>query len=411
MAYADDISALGAEHLYRFDGNANDSIGTVNGTASGVAFTGTPICEDASNSMTTGSTSARLTIPDTNVITEVKSRKAFCGWFMTTAVQQPPTRIYGEGGTAQSISINLGFGNSLLFEVDLDGDAKQIFGDTDLVPNRAYHVALVFMGTDFRNKVECYLDGVRQLDTQDDVPDVTTIAARTPAVFGQSSVSVAIGSTELVQVSPVSGIYNYWAFFDGNDANLSAADVRQELFEKGALPDTTVTSGSQSAMQTQINALASSVRPNKPLCIRINAVSGDGNFTLSANNITFDPLASIHVQYMGTGTLTWINNNGSNASIGSTPNGGTVTFQNPKTITVSDLIAGSEVRIYEAGTTTELGGVETSGTSFALTVSVAAVDVRILSTIYNIKAVKNISMADDVSLVAGQVPDRQYENP
>jgi hypothetical protein len=215
----------------------------------------------------------------------------------------------------------------------------------------------------------------------------------------------------LVQVSPVTGIYNYWAFFDGNEADLSATEVRQELFEKGALPDTTVTSGSQSAMQTQINALASSVRPNKPLCIRINAVSGDGNFTLSANNITFDPLASIHIQYMGTGTLTWINNNGSNASIGSTPNGGTVTFQNPKTITVNDLIAGSEVRIYEAGTTTELGGVETSGTSFALTVSVAAVDVRILSTIYNIKAVKNISMADDVSLVAGQVPDRQYENP
>ena len=29
---------------------------------------------------------------------------------------------------------------------------------------------------------------------------------------------------------------------------------------------------------------------------------------------------------MGTGNLTWVNNNGSNASISSTPNGGTVTF-------------------------------------------------------------------------------------
>ncbi len=251
----------------------------------------------------------------------------------------------------------------------------------------------------------------RQLDTQDDVPDVAVIPARTPAVFGRSSGNVSLGSTQILLVTPVTGLYNYWAFFTSAAAILNATEVREELFEKGALPDTTVTSGSQSAMQTQINALANSVRPNEPLCIRVNAVTGDGNVTLTANNITFDPLASIHIQYMGTGTLTWINNNGSNASIGSTPNGGTITFQTPKIITISDIIAGSEVRVYQAGTTTELGGIESSGTSFALNVSVAAVDVRILSKTYKIKSVKNISMAEDVSLVAGQVIDRQYENP
>ena len=412
MAYADDISALGAEHLFEFDGNGNDSIGSASGSASSVSFTGTAICEDASNSMSTGTnTSARFTINNTAVITNAKSRKALCGWFMVTTVNQPPCRIYGEGGTGESISITLGFGNSLLFEVDLNGDAKQIFGDTAIVPNRAYHFTLIFLGNGFSNKVKAFLDGVPQLDTKDDAPDVASIGARTPAVFGRSSGNVSLGSTQILLVTPVTGLYNYWAFFDDADADLTNAEVREELFEKGALPDTTITSGSQSAMQTQVDALASSVRPNEPLCIRVEAVTGNGNITLNADNITFDPLASIHVQYMGTGTLTWVNLNGSDASIGSTPNGGTIVFQTPSVLTVTDLIAGSEVRVYQAGTTTELGGVESSGTSFNLTVSVAAVDVRILSKPYQVKAVKNISMAGDVSLVAGQVIDRQYENP
>lgn len=54
-----------------------------------------------------------------------------------------------------------------------------------------------------------------------------------------------------------------------------------------------------------------------------------------ADNITFDPLSSIHVQYTGTGTLTWVNDNGADASIGSTPNGGTLIIADRQTLTVT----------------------------------------------------------------------------
>jgi len=59
--------------------------------------------------------------------------------------------------------------------------------------------------------------------------------------------------------------------------------------------------------------------------LRTVAVSGGENFDLNADNIAFNSFASIHVQYTGTDTLTWTNSNSSNASIGSTPNRGTIT--------------------------------------------------------------------------------------
>ena len=165
-------------------------------------------------------------------------------------------------------------------------------------------------------------------------------------------------------------------------------------------------------MQSSLDAFQNTTRPNVPLAIRIEAVSGDGDLTLNVNNIVFDPLSSIHVQYMGTGTLTLVNIGSSNTSIKSTPNAGTVTIVTPKVLTVTDLVANSEVRVYEAGTTTELGGVENSGTEFTLTLAENnPIDIRILSIGFQNKAIKNVATTSDVTVVAGQIVDRQYENP
>ena len=151
--------------------------------------------------------------------------------------------------------------------------------------------------------------------------------------------------------------------FSGANAVLTDTEIREVMFEKGAPPDVTITN------QAGLDALADTVRGNAPLCIRVDA---GGPLSLTADNVTFDPLASIHVQWMGTGTLNWTNSNGSNASIGSTPNGGTLNFINPATLTVNGLIDGAEVRIYDnevaniGNNDTELAGVESnSGTTFA----------------------------------------------
>jgi hypothetical protein len=101
-------------------------------------------------------------------------------------------------------------------------------------------------------------------------------------------------------------------------------------------------------MQTALDVYADTVRPDAPLCIRIEAVTGGGDFALDLDNITFDPLASIHVQYTGTDTLTLTNLNGSDASIISTPEGGTVEVVKNVDIDVSCLDASDSSAIESA---------------------------------------------------------------
>lgn len=220
-----------------------------------------------------------------------------------------------------------------------------------------------------------------------------------------------MGGENFQLVSPVIGRYAMAATFTGANVPTNQ-EIREDIFEKGCLPGTTITSGTQAVMQTQLDSLAASVRPNEPLNIRIEAVTGDGDLTLTADDITHDPLASVHIQYMGTGTLNYTNTNGADASIGSTPNGGTINFINPASLTVSPLISGTEVRYYTAGTDTELAGVENSGTSFSSTVDAASVDIVIHKEDYQNIRIEAVDMSGgDVSVPVQQVFDRQYNNP
>jgi len=92
--------------------------------------------------------------------------------------------------------------------------------------------------------------------------------------------------------------------------------------------------------------------------------------------------------------------------------GGTLTISNPKTLSLTGLVSGSEVRVYQAGTTTELDGVESSGTTFSTNLNVSSVDVIIHALGYLYQKFDAVDMsAGDVSIPIQQVIDRQYENP
>lgn len=380
MPYGADIDALSPDHTYSFDNTLNDGTGTSNGTNGGTTFSANPICEDVTQSLLTNATTERVTLPDIATIgNSAQARKAVAGWFMPTAIQNPPKVIYAEGNATTAFSFLLGWGNALMFEVQSAATGTiQIYADVVLDPNRAYHLCMIFEGNGYGNEVRAYLDGVEQLDANpvDRQPDTATLAARTPAFFGDPVGTLGVGGTGVTMLAPINGRFNEWAMWgDSANAVLTDTQVREELFEKGALPDVTITN------QAGLDALANTVRANAPCCIRI---TGNGTIDLTADNVTFDPLASIHVQYTGTGTLNWTNTNGSNASIGSTTNGGTINFINPATLTIEGLINGCELRIYDdeipgdGAHNTELAGTETlSGTSFVYNHAGASNDVVI----------------------------------
>ena len=80
-------------------------------------------------------------------------------------------------------------------------------------------------------------------------------------------------------------------------------------------------------------------------------------------------------------------------------------------LTLIGLQVNSEVRVYIAGTTTEIAGVENSGTTFAdATIAVDSVDVVVLNLQYLAIKIKNVDTSSDVTLPIQQVFDRQYKN-
>jgi hypothetical protein len=116
------------------------------------------------------------------------------------------------------------------------------------------------------------------------------------------------------------------------------------------------------------------------------------------------------------GTLTITATAGSDpASYEITGSGTSVTINNSKTLTLSGLIANTEVRIYRTGTTTEEDGVENSGTSFGYSYNYPTgwnVDIVIHKADYEHIRINNFALgSSDATIPIQQRFDRNYENP
>lgn len=377
MAYSDIIDALNPVHRYSFENTSVDQVGTADGTESGADFVTTPVlCEDNTYCMRTDDITDRVVLPSTTDINNSdQSRKAVAGWFRTSAIQNPPKRIYGEGDATQSFAFLMGWGNNVVFEVDCASFTLQIFGDTYLAPDRTYHLCMVFEGNGYSNELRAYLDGVEQTAAQpsDRQPDAATLPARSAGEFGDPAGTVAMGGTEVILIASINGYYAQWAIWDGADAVLTDTEIRQELFEKGAIADVTISSGTESAMQSSLSAYNSTSRPDAPLCFAIEDCT-DGNFTLEATNMVFDAKASCHIRYEGNDTLTWVNIGTSNCSIEATTGGGSVIIQNRVTITITvkDINDGTVISGARAYIEADTGGDLTAGTEILNTTTNAS---------------------------------------
>ncbi len=400
MAYIDDVTALGPQHIWQFNASYTDSVGAADGTNAGLS-NAAAICEDVANSVESNGTADRVTIPTQTDIDGAATSKALGGWMRVNSIQLPPKSIYREGTTGNQYNIIMWAGNKLMLDIVTGSAVFQAFSDNVLRPNRIYHVFTRFNALSFA----LYIDGVKQAITSpiSGVPTVGNIPARTAAEFADPSGATEAGNATVLLNAPTNCRYNFWASFFGASASaLTDSQIRTELFEKGVLPSVVVNN------QADLDALANTVRPDEPLNIRI--ADNGGDLTLIADNITHDPLASIHIQWMGAGTLTYINTNGSNASIISTPNGGTINLINPATLTAAPLIPDTEVRVYESGTINELAGIESSGTSFSASIQAPTVDIVIHKEDYVYIRVDGIDMTQgDVALPVSQQFDRNYD--
>ena len=95
-----------------------------------------------------------------------------------------------------------------------------------------------------------------------------------------------------------------------------------------------------------------------------------------------------------------------------TNTGPDITIVTSATLTLTGLIANSEIRVYTAGSTTELGGVENSGTSFSLAgITENSVDIQIHALAHLNQRLTAVNTSANTSIPITQLVDRQYLNP
>lgn len=415
-----DAIILGQEpdHWWQFDNDGYaDSAGlnplTTSVTGGGGSFVATPICKKNTHSWYLDSAGGDRREPSNsdNMNNTTTTNRLMGGWVMAGSVSPEFVCIYEEGGGVNNLAFFVGVGNSLITQLaDTSDDNVQAFGNQILEPNRPYHILFRFSYTDPTNEFRLYVDGELQDGASGNPLLSTDLDAHGGDIsFGGPGGNLEVAGTDVLFQTAKDFYYAQWVTWSESK---SQSDITA-LFESGALPRYTIASDTPANMQADLDSqLQNTEVENYPIGIEIEEPVGTSDLTLVATGITFNELCSRDISWRGIGTLTWVVNVGDiDESKILTLLNGNVVIQRPSQITVTGLTNPSEVRIYEAGTTTELGGQEnvTSGV-FVTTVSASSVDIVVLSLGFKNIKLKGIASVSDITIPITQQVDRQYEN-
>ena len=131
--------------------------------------------------------------------------------------------------------------------------------------------------------------------------------------------------------------------------------------------------------------------------LAFNGFGADGTNTAAVLN---DSTGAIVINVFGGDTPTV--KNGAGAS---------TTVNNLTVLTLTGLQPNTEIRVFTAGTTTEIAGVENSGSSFTANISESSVDIVIHALGYVYQRLTSVDTSADLTLPVQQIADRNYENP
>lgn len=405
------------DHYWTFDDTLTEVIAGLNGyiRAGSPGFTADPLTRGSSNSLLIDVSNQTIATPDSSFMNlQTEEIRMMGGWIKLSQIQKYMASIYEEGGSVNNLAFFLGIGNIVVAQLaDTSDDNVHAYSDVRLDPNRAYHILMTFDYTDASPRFKLFLDGVEQSVSFGNPLTSAHLDAHSGDIsWGRSESNLEVFGTDISFPAAIDMNLSDWASWT---SILPDSEIREKLFELGAIEDFSIASDTQANMQAALDAIANTTRPNSPLCIKIGG-STDGNFTLNADNITFDERASIHIQYIGTATLTWINNNGSNASIVSTPYGGTVNIINPAAVTLTGLQPGSNIRAYVGTnqlTSTLIASQDNNITgSFSFTQQQSGNDGYIMVTnlFYENLRIDITYPAQDQTIPVQQFLDRQFSN-
>jgi len=334
------------------------------------------------------------------------------GWIRVGGISTQFSCIYEEGGGVNNLAFFLGIGNTLIAQLaDTGDDNVQAFSNVSLEPGRDYHILFKFSYTDGSNAFDLYLDGIKQDSTSGNPLASTDLDAHGGDIsFGGPGGNLEVGGTDVLFNRQEDTYYSNWVTYSVE----TDQGLIDGLFKRGAIPTYTITSGTQAAMQAQLDALAGTTAPNAAMTLRIEGESSGSELSLTLDDFVFNDLTTITLEYRGEAPLNITNLGASNLTserIFST-NGATVNILNPAELTLINLVPGSEVRVFEEGTQTEAAGVELcAATETFQLLGVPSVDIVITKVDEVWQRIEGVNTSASITLPIQQRFDRNYSNP
>ena len=223
--------------------------------------------------------------------------------------------------------------------------------------------------------------------------------------------------------------YKYGYLIQSNDYNLNGLEDLE--LATSLLPDANITESNKTTVDayTEIDTsekfydrAASHLADNLGTYLNFIVTRSGNQIDAGAYNVTIDATASSAFNLTGnlitikastftgniTTTGTILLQNGSTFVGTFTDTNGTITITE---LTLTGLQTNTEVRIYEAGSTTEIDGIENSGTTFATTTSASSVDIVVHALGYEYQRLNAVDTSQNLTLPISQRLDRNYSNP
>ncbi len=435
MPYEGTVKSLNPDIYHRFNNSYIDEMGIADAnsqTSSGsFGFQSSPITKDNAYAWAVDDNDSRIEMNDTDYTnTSVRRARTVGGWIQLDRVHKVPSGFYEEGGGVNNMYMVVGYGNTILANLADSGGSPvykiQGFSDIKLSTNRPYHLMMKFncsssTGAD-DGRFYFYVDGEKVSNyaglesIPNQIKDTVFSNHSGDWSYGKPDANLDTGGTDIRYPGASNTLLSDWATWsDYNIENIGAisdADIRK-LFIAGAIPTNEISSDTPTNMQTDIDSLANTSYTDKPLPIKIKKPTTSGDLDISFDNIMFDERCSTQVVWLGTGTLTITNLNGSNTEVGKCDvvNGGDISVITPSTLTISGQVDGSDITVLNHSTKAQLGHTASSSGDYELSVQVSAVDVIVIADDYVIIQKFDVDTTNNASVQIVQEKDYIYDNP
>lgn len=365
------------QHYWTFQNTYADEIGTAtanNASGGTPTFSTTPIVKGDTHSLLLNGTTEYISCADQTDMNTSSSatRRMMSGWIMLDSIQKAVSVIWEEGAQVNNYAWLIGFGNNLMIQfADDGGDYVQIYFPVTLTPNRPYHVYMEFNASGVNSGIcRGLLDGVPNVESNGNPWTVATFPSHSGNIsWGhEGTENLQVGDSrgadnvDIAFATPVACHYAHFISMQQNE--YTTAQIREEMFEKGAIATETITEDTEANMQIDIDTHADTLFTDAPCAIEVG-VCDDGDFELVLDNITFEDRVSMQIRYLGADTLTLVMENGTvldTDKLGA-PYGGTIVLIDsvPVTVTVKDFDTGSVIQNARVRLLADAGGDLTEG--------------------------------------------------